>query len=110
MVSFFLWTLPVKSSAPTVSFLPLQGDLTVLVPHNNFKTEVDYTLEKIAWCESRGDLSARNPNSSAKGKYQFLDGTWEHYGKEYWGSTWNTHDVFSEKDQDDLAYFVVSLN
>lgn len=55
-------------------------------------------------------MNARNPNSSAKGKYQFLDGTFEYYGKELWGEEWVTKDVFSEKDQDDLAMYVVSVN
>lgn len=55
-------------------------------------------------------MNARNPKSSAKGKYQFLDGTWKYYGQKLWGESWVTKDVFSEKDQDDLAYFVVSVN
>lgn len=32
---------------------------------------------KIAWCESRWDGRAKNPNSSASGYFQFIDSTWE---------------------------------
>lgn len=32
--------------------------------------------DAIGWCESRDDYSAENPESSASGRYQFLDATW----------------------------------
>jgi len=35
--------------------------------------------QRIAWCESRYHLLAENPNSTAKGIMQFIDGTWEAY-------------------------------
>ena len=35
----------------------------------------------IAWLESRFDPTARNGESTAKGIYQFLDGTWKNYCK-----------------------------
>ena len=34
---------------------------------------------RIANCESSMNPLAKNPNSSAKGLYQFIDSTWEHY-------------------------------
>lgn len=80
----------VPPQAPKLAQVPLSMDL----------------LERIAWCESKGDLLAKNPHSSATGKYQFLKGSWEGYGKELWGSTYG-HDIFSEKDQDDLAWYVL---
>jgi hypothetical protein len=40
---------------------------------------VNSTLESIAQCESGGDYSAHNPSSTASGKYQFLDSTWDNY-------------------------------
>lgn len=30
----------------------------------------------IMWCESRGDIRAQNPRSSASGKWQVTSGTW----------------------------------
>lgn len=33
----------------------------------------------IGYCESRFDPEAQNPNSTAKGIYQFLDSTWANY-------------------------------
>ena len=33
----------------------------------------------IAYCESRFNPLAKNPNSSAKGVYQFIDKTWKNY-------------------------------
>lgn len=40
----------------------------------------DVTLEAIARCESGGDYQAENPTSTASGKYQVLDSTWNGYG------------------------------
>lgn len=68
------------------------------------------TLSRIAACESQGNLYAKNPKSTAKGKYQFLDGSWKYYGQKLWGSEWVYKSVFSEKDQDELAQYVVSIN
>ncbi len=36
---------------------------------------VDEAL-KVIWCESRGDPSAKNPNSTASGLFQILRGWW----------------------------------
>lgn len=38
------------------------------------------SLEQIAQDESGGNYTAQNPRSSASGKYQVLDGTWDGYG------------------------------
>jgi len=40
----------------------------------------DEYFERIAQIESNGDPFAENPNSSAKGKYQFIDSTAKQYG------------------------------
>lgn len=67
-------------------------------------------LGRIADCESQGNLYAKNPRSTAKGKYQFLDGSWRYYGQKLWGDEWVSKNVFSERDQDELAEYVVSVN
>ncbi len=38
------------------------------------------SLEQIAQAESGGDYTAQNPHSTASGKYQVLDSTWDGYG------------------------------
>jgi len=70
---------------------------------------VDATLARIAICESQGNLHAKNPRSTATGKYQFLKGSWNYYGTKLWGSV-EGKDIFSEEDQDELAKYVVSIN
>lgn len=45
---------------------------------------------KIAWCESRLETKAKNSTSSAKGLFQILDGTWEHFKCE--GDPFNAKD------------------
>jgi len=43
----------------------------------------------IAYCESKFDPIAKNPNSSASGVYQFLSQTWEFYCE---GDVFNSED------------------
>lgn len=80
-----------------------------LVTARKVQKPVGGTLARIAACESQGNLYAKNPKSTAKGKYQFLDGSWKYYGTKLWGSTAGKS-VWSEKDQDELAAYVVSIN
>jgi hypothetical protein len=40
-------------------------------------------------CESGGDAQAKNPQSTASGLFQFLDGTANWVGKEVYGKDWN---------------------
>ena len=47
-------------------------------------------LQSIAYCESRYNPLAKNPNSTAKGLFQILDGTWNAYGCE--GDVFDEHD------------------
>lgn len=65
----------------------------------------DELFERIAWCESKNDPRARNGASSASGRFQFLESSWEYYGTELWGST-KGRDVFSYKDNTQLASYV----
>lgn len=44
-------------------------ELATSTPH-------DEVMYKIMMCESGGIATAKNPNSSAKGLYQVIDGTW----------------------------------
>lgn len=51
----------------------------------------------IAWCESKCDPTNHNPTSSAAGKYQYLDTTWNGY------AGYPTADVAPEGVQDQRA-------
>ncbi len=65
----------------------------------------DPLFEKIGYCESKHILTAKNPGSTAKGEFQFLDGTWKNYGPRLWGDDWVNKDVLSA-DNRELAWFV----
>lgn len=73
-------------------------------------SDLEETMERIAWCESRNNPLARNPTSSAKGRFQFLDSSWKYYGLKYWGSSFYEKDVFDYSDNTELAYWVASEN
>lgn len=53
-----------------------QCHIKKLAPEYGVSTE---TALRIAKCESRLDPFAKNHKSSAKGVYQFVNKTWEHY-------------------------------
>lgn len=56
-------------------------------------------------CESRNVPTAKNPNSTASGRFQFLNSSWRGYALEHWG-TLEGHDVFDYDDNTELAYYV----
>lgn len=61
----------------------------------------------IAMCESRMDPLAKNPHSTAKGVFQFLDGTWAYYGVKKWG-TLEGRDVLDFEDNVELGTWVIA--
>jgi len=69
------------------------------------RLNVPILLREIGRCESGNTLNAKNPNSSARGEYQFIKSSWKHYGKELWGDDWINKDIFS-KDNEELAIYV----
>lgn len=62
-------------------------------------------FERIALCESHGDLHAKNKYSSASGEFQFIYGSWYHYGLELWGQSFYTKNIWTS-DNRDLAWYV----
>lgn len=46
-------------------------------------SDVDKFLQGITGVESGGDYGAKNPKSSASGRYQFIDSTWQSLTKKY---------------------------
>jgi len=59
----------------------------------------------VASCESRLDPLARNPSSTAKGIYQFLDSSWDTYSTMKWG---RDKDVLNAKDNIELGVWVLA--
>jgi hypothetical protein len=74
-----------------------------LLVREEFKNEP--VMIRIALAESRFDPKAKNPDSTAKGIYQILDGTWKDYGCE--GEVLNVEDnircarIIFERDSTD---------
>ncbi len=87
----------------------VEAPLVEAVELEPWQTKTDPLFEKIGFCESNHELKARNPKSTAKGEFQFLDGSWKYYGKLYWGDDWVNKDVLSE-DNRELAWFVYKKN
>lgn len=61
----------------------------------------------IACAESELDPTAKNPNSTAGGVYQFLSSSWRHYSLKYWGTA-SGHLKMNEDDNIELAMFVLA--
>lgn len=60
--------------------------------------------DKLAFRESRGNNTAANPDSTARGKYQFIDATWIRLAKKAGVSTdlsGKTNEVLSERVMDE---------
>jgi len=74
------------------------------------RLEVPELLERIAVCESNNIATAKNPNSSAKGRFQFIKGSWEYYGKQLWGDEWKNKDIFNYDHNTELAVYVFNKN
>jgi len=61
----------------------------VVCDGEDWRNTLTATEYRIMMCESKGDPLAQNPNSTAKGLFQFIDKTWENYCE---------GDVFSPED------------
>ena len=63
-------------------------------------------FERIALCESGNNPHAKNPYSSASGRFQFLHGTWYHYGLEFWGEDFYSKNIWDYDNNTELAWYV----
>lgn len=72
--------------------------------------EISPLLLRIAQCESGNKANAKNPHSSASGRFQFIRSSWEYYGKQLWGAKWVNKDVFNWDDNTELALYVFKKN
>lgn len=50
---------------------------TPALAHEPPDVSPEVAADAVAWCESEDSYTAENPVSTASGRYQFLDGTWE---------------------------------
>jgi muramidase (phage lysozyme) len=57
-----------------------------------------------------GSSTIKNPTSTASGYYQFLDSSWETYGKQLWGDHLKDHDKLNRTDSTILAAYVFGKN
>ena len=65
----------------------------------------DPLFEEIGRCESEHNLEAQNKYTTAGGEFQFLDGTWKHYGQKLWGDDFINKNKKS-LDNRELAWYV----
>ncbi len=71
----------------------------------------DKLFNAIGGCESVGnpfgkwDYHAKNKTSSASGVFQFINGSWYHYGREFWGEEFYEKNIWT-KDNVELAWYV----
>jgi hypothetical protein len=72
--------------------------------------EIPEIMLRIAECESNNTAHAKNPNSSASGRFQFINSSWEYYGKMHWGGDWINKNVFDWDDNTELALYVYERN
>lgn len=71
--------------------------------------EFQAVMDRIAMCESKNHALAKNPNSSASGRFQFIKSSWEYYGNQLWGTT-TGKSVFDWEHNTELAYYVAKKN
>ena len=74
------------------------------------KPSLPLILEKIAVCESNNVAWAKNPYSTASGRFQFLRSSWNYYGNKLWGEELKNKNVFDYEDNTELALYVFKLN
>lgn len=92
-----------------IIFLSLHKSLAKAdtIPYQTPKIEYSNEFNRIGLCESNADLHAKNPYSTASGEFQFIWSSWNHYGKELWGSKFYEKNIWST-DNRELAWYVYS--
>lgn len=84
-----------------------------IIPLSTTTTHIEAVsalLNHIAYCESRNNPNAKNPTSTASGRFQFLRSSWNYYGYKLWGDDLINHNVFDWNDNTELANWVFKRN
>lgn len=84
-------------------YIPLESPKLTVVERNPL-------FEAIALCESNNVATAKNPKSTAKGRFQFLNSSWNYYGKQLWGEELKNKNVLDYDDNTELAWYVFQKN
>lgn len=72
------------------------------------KYQVDKELlKRITTAESTNNPLAENKTSTASGCFQFVIGTWRHYGKQLWGKDFYKKNIYNPSDNVELASYVI---
>lgn len=71
-----------------------------------FQAKDDTIFQAIAVCESGNNPNAKNKYSSASGRFQFINSTWEWTAKSMWGDNWQEKDKFDFQDNSELAWYL----
>lgn len=79
--------------------IPPEARIRLAIESNNL-------FNRIGSCESRDNPKAKNKYSTASGRFQFLWGTWNHYGKELWGEEFYEKNIWDYNDNTELAWYV----
>lgn len=105
MVALFAYP---RVAAHAQVLFPVAEDASITQMIEQFSSTygVDGTLAlSIANCESQLNAQAKNPDSTAKGIYQFLDSSWDLYSRLHWGES---RDVLDSKSNIELGVWVLS--
>ncbi len=95
---------------PLTSWAQVQQkqEVKAMIVTTALKYEIDpYLAVAVAHCESRLNPLAKNKHSTAKGVFQFLNGSFNYYGTKLWGTT-KGRSALDAEDNIELAMYVMS--
>lgn len=95
-----------KDNAPTSSPTELSSSPQCCVDGGSTNADVDKFLKVLAFQESGGDPTQPGSAGGARGKYQYIDSTWQSSASTYFppAKTYSTANLAPESVQDAVAY------
>lgn len=96
---------PVEAKEEIVEVVDCETAIEALAP----KYEAPKTLmRRIMKAESGNEPTVENKVSTATGCFQWVIGSWRMYGKELWGEDFFSKNIYSPKDNVELAAYVIA--